>query len=672
MHVRRRRPRALKGVAAVACGLSVVAAVAAGNATNAFEAPPVVVTATRVERAAEAVPAQVTVLTAEQLRATGARDVVDALRDLGGLHVRTLGGNPAQAEVVMRGFGENAHGRVLVLRDGQRLNSPDMAGVNWLQIPLAAVERIEILKGGHSALHGDHAVAGVINIVTRPPAGDRARLAAQAGSYGTFAGSGALTRGDERARAAAGIDWQTSDGFRHNGGYDALNARAAVEHRLGESIRADVAAAYDRFDNGLPGYLTREQMKSDPRQTFTPDDEVATDNYNARLALQWLPAPDQSLDAALTLNRKETENDLPSWLSFVDTTIDSLALALKHNVEGTFLGRPDRLLSGVDFHFDRLEAERFADAARGSRLLDATIDKQSLGAYLQNETDLGERLTLSLGGRLERARYAADVRAPGGRLLVDDSTTHRVGACAAGLLFRPRENVKLYARADGVYRLPFIDEQVSYYGYGSDRFYDELDPETGFGGELGGTLRLAEEWQVELALFRLKMHDEIAYNPLTGANDNMDDTRRQGAEAALGWERRGLGGLTLRYTFTDAVICNGPDDGADVPLAPRHCAGLLARAELPFDMNLLATLHIVGSQVLGSDYDNNAERLGSYATLDLALRYAPRRLPDLSLLVGVDNVLDKQYAGAAYEGFSGTGYYPAPGRTWKTALACAF
>jgi iron complex outermembrane receptor protein len=641
--------------------------------TNLYDAPPVIVTATRRARTPDTIPAPITILTAEQLRERGARHVIDALRDLAGLQVRSLNGNPAQAELSLRGFGENAHGRTLILRDGQRLNSPDLAGVNWLQLPISSVERIEILEGPQSVLYGDHAVGGVVNVITRDDARPaRTEVAAQGGSHGAYGASLATRQATGQTRYTAGADWQTSDGYRRNGDYDSLNLRAGVDLPLTDTLRAALLGTYDHMANGLPGYLTREAMREDPRQTTSPDDEAETDTYNANLALRWFATPDQEVNTALIVNRREAASDFYSWMSFTETVVDSLTLTINHKLDGALLAKPARLLSGVDLYFDRLEADRFADAATSARLLNATVDKGSFGAFVNGEADLAEKLTLALGGRIELARYAADVVTPGGQTVVDDSKTHTVEALTASLLYRPASAVKLYASLSSLYRLPFLDEQISYYGYGSDTLYDDLDPERGLSGEVGGSWQFAPGWAAELNAYCMEMRDEIVYNPATSRNDNLDETRHQGISSALSWQRADLGMLRLRYTLTDARFSDGVNDGHDVPLVPRHHLSLTGQARLPLDLSLLATLNVCGNQYVGGDNANSAETLPSYATLDLALRYQSARRPDFTLLVGVDNVLDESYANVAYAGFQGTGYYPAPERTFKGALSYAF
>lgn len=646
---------------------------ATNSPANLYDAPDVIVTATRTARNTATIAAPITVITAAELRSRGTRFVVDALRDLAGLQVRSLNANPAQAELVLRGFGENGHGRTLVLRDGQRLNSPDMAGINWLQLPVSAIERIEILEGNQTTLYGDYAVGGVVNVITREAAEESAsEVTAHAASHGTYGASLNTRQQLDEVTASAGLDWQTSDGYRRNGDYDTFNLRAGVETPLTSTLHLSLLGSYNNLESGLPGYLTRDAMRADPRQTITPDDKAETDNYNANLMLRWLATPEQELNANLIYNRRETLSKYFSSISFTDTDLDSLTFTINHRLDGLLLGREARLLSGFDLYFDRLKADRFGESDLQSRLLDATIDKESYGLYLIGESDLHEKLVLSLGGRIEAARYSATVNDASRTRLVDDHKTHTVEAFNASLIFRPDASAKLYANFSTLYRLPFLDEQVSYYGYGSDALYDDLDPERGLAGDLGIEWRFMHCWQAQLSAYLIAMRDEITYNPVTSRNDNLDRTRHQGVSSAITWHEAGRGKLRARYDFTDATFRSGAYDGNDVPLVPRHRFSLAGEADLPFDLALLATLNLCGNQPLGGDYANSSESLDSYTTVDLALRWQSQRHPTLSLLAGVDNLFDKSYANMGYLGFMTQGYYPAAGRTFKATLSCLF
>ena len=128
----------------------------------------VVVTATRDKEEIRKIPANVSIVTAEEMERYGATNIVEVLEELESINFRTFSGNASQAQIDMRGFGgDNPFGKTLIMLDGRRLNRPDMASVNWLQIPINNIERIEVIRGPSCVLYGDSAIAGVINIITK-------------------------------------------------------------------------------------------------------------------------------------------------------------------------------------------------------------------------------------------------------------------------------------------------------------------------------------------------------------------------------------------------------------------------------------------------------------------------------------------------------------------------
>ena len=128
----------------------------------------IVVTATRYEEKIPDVPAHVTIITDEDIKNSPAQDIPDLLSTEAGIHVYDIGGNRRNLAVDLRGFGETALLNTLVLIDGRRINEADLSGVDWFQIPVDRVKRIEIIRGGRgSVLYGDNATGGVINIITK-------------------------------------------------------------------------------------------------------------------------------------------------------------------------------------------------------------------------------------------------------------------------------------------------------------------------------------------------------------------------------------------------------------------------------------------------------------------------------------------------------------------------
>ena len=650
-------------------------------AVPALAAPPavvpspqeIVVTASRDARPASELPGRLTVVPRERIAESGAASVVEILDRVAGIHLRSTSGNPAQAEIDMRGFGENSHGRVLVLLDGQPLNRPDQAGVDWLQIPLSQIERIEVLHGGRSALYGDHAVGGVVNLVTRPASSTpETRLEALGGSHGLYSGS-ARTRGAAGPLLySADVQRDAADGYRERSGYESWNAGLSLGGDLGETATATLRLGYSLLDFELPGYLTRAQMRADPRQSVNPADESQNEYWTAALRLGAAAGRDGRVEADLTWLRRDMESDVPSWSSFADTLLDAFGVAPRYVLERPAAGRPNRLLAGVDWRYESMGVDRYGDLDRTARSTDAEILKETLGFYASDRLQLTDRWSVELGGRTEEAKYTAEVKDGTGARVVDDETTHRADVIEGGLGFKAGEAARLFARAGQVYRFPFLDEQVSYYGFGSDRIYQNLDLETGENYEIGAELTPASSVTLGVTLFRLNMHDQIAYNGVTMQNENLADTRHEGVETTVAWIPCSWFRLDAGYAYTDAEFDAGPHDGRELPLVPVHKANLAGEVRLPWHLTARAAASYVGEQRPGGDYDNNAERLEAYTVVDALLRFDAVRPKGLSVFAGVDNISGEEYASVAYEGLDVVGYYPSPERTWKAGLSWTF
>ena len=131
----------------------------------------ITVTGSRVKRTIFSAAAPVEVMDREEIEKTGAQNVEDLIQHMtvaSGSGYRGGGGGPGTAQINLRGLGAGA---TLVLLNGRRIVS-SAAGitvpfVDISTIPLAVVERVEILKGGASAIYGSDAIAGVVNIITR-------------------------------------------------------------------------------------------------------------------------------------------------------------------------------------------------------------------------------------------------------------------------------------------------------------------------------------------------------------------------------------------------------------------------------------------------------------------------------------------------------------------------
>lgn len=646
---------------------------------------PVVVRASRGHRAAQELPVGVTVLQTEDIQRIGARDTVQLLEKGAGLYLRKLSGNPAQAEIVMRGFGENAHGRVLVLVDGQPLNEPDMAAPNWMRVPVDTIERVEVLYGSQTALYGNYAVAGVVNLVTRRGGADSTTAvtvtAGSDDSYGThLRKSGILGEGTSYA---ADLDWQKSGGWRDNAQYESWDARVALDHDWTERLVSSLSTYYNWNASGLPGTLDRLKMEADPRQSGTPNDHAESESWGFNAGSEGETIDWGTFSFNLVGQRRLRKGTYFSQFSDNTYAINSLELSPKYELDSELGGHRNLLLAGIDTGADQLEYFKTAlpgnwSVPAGAWMSDATLRRVHTALYGQNEFFLDETFSVVVGLRGEALRNGVSGRALNGLAVAEPlngSSTYWQYAADGALLFRPEEDQKYYVRASRLYRFPFLDELTGYQNYGASGLNPNLEPEKGWQLEAGLSVEFVEDLAFDLRGYRLVMTDEVGYNTQTWKNCNMDETTRYGMETGLRWTPGTYGTYGLTYQLVDARFSDGPNDENRVPLVPAQVLSLNAEVPVVAGISLLCAVRGVGSQYLGSDIGNKGDKITEYMVFDAGLRYEPNFavLEHAYVLMQCDNIFDHRYANRGYygAGFSDS-YYPANGRTWRVTVGYAF
>ena len=112
----------------------------------------------------------ITIISSEEIAKSTGKDITEILKSYSGIQVRSLysGIDGINSTIDMRGFGEASSSNFLMLLNGRRLNDLDMGGINFSNIPLSSIDRIEIVRGNSAGtIYGSGAIGGAINIVTK-------------------------------------------------------------------------------------------------------------------------------------------------------------------------------------------------------------------------------------------------------------------------------------------------------------------------------------------------------------------------------------------------------------------------------------------------------------------------------------------------------------------------
>jgi iron complex outermembrane receptor protein len=624
----------------------------------------VIVTATRFADTDPRIPANISVITKRDIAEMPSATLPDILKARAGIDVRTVSGSLGiDATADLRGFGDTAASNTLILVDGQRINPIDMGSISWSAIPLAGVQRIEIIRGSGTILYGDRASGGVINIITDKTGAPAASAVLEAGNHGFHNFDGHLAGGGGQGYFNLSAHYAEDDGWRQNNQQDqrALSGRVGLRLATGD-VYTDFASYRD--SSGLPGYLRSAPYASDPRSTSTPLNNQSRDGYRLRPGVRFDITDTLTVEAEVGAEQEDLHGNFVSFGSISDTSKETRSATPRLRWRHGLGSLASETVVGFDYYDGNVES-RYSTSPR------QTADQTSSSVYLQNSTTLGDPWTLTIGGRRQRMEQSAhqDAFPAWFQPALDGSTTRTRNAGDVGITYTGL-GWRAYGKVGSTYRFPTTDEL---FGYDSFLFMPvfagDLRPQHGSIGELGGGIR-AGAVDARFAAYRMDLKDEIGYDGSAGANVNFDPTRRQGIETELGW-RLGSVKAQVAYTYTDAHFREGAYAGKAVPLVSRNMATL----QLGWDAGTAGTYdvftHYIGNRRYSGDYANERNMLSGYTLVDLQASW---KLKPWTITARVLNAFDKRYAPfAGYSTFiSDYYYYPGDGRSLRLAARYDF
>ena len=621
-----------------------------------------VVTATRDAEEVRKVAANVTVITQEGIAQSNAQNVVDLLKDQVDVVVRDFYGNGKAASVDIRGFGETGNLNVLVLVDGRRVNDIDLSGVDWTQIPIDQVERIEIVRGSGSVLYGDNAMGGVVNIITkRPEKAFTAQAEGVAGSYGYYKGTASAGGTWGPLSAIISANYQDTDGYRENGFLKAKDFGGKIIYDLNENISFNLSGSFHQDDQGLPGGLPKAIYEVDRQATLAPNDNAKTDDWYLALGTKARFGDWGRFEMNLSYRSREIDDRFQSFFFDDHRNLTTWAVTPRYILEkpiGTF---PNKVIFGLDFYSS--DSNVFSQSAFGSNRVEVT--KQSTGLYLQDELSLLSNLILTLGFREEWATYDLFQDVP----RVTDNTRENEPTWNVSLNYLFDKKSSVYIGARRSFRFPVTDELIQFFPV--FQVNPAIKPQIGYQYEAGVRHAFTDWIEANLTLFWIETQDEIFFNPVTFTNENFPKTRRQGIE--VGAKARPFQWLSLwaNYSHINPTLQQQPYSGNTIPAVPKNKGSIGTDLRLWNALSFNARATFVGSRYLISDWANRVPQNPGYYTIDLKLSYAWK---GLKAFVGVNNLTNQKYAEWAVTNGAGTSqiYYASPERNFIGGISYTF
>ena len=664
----------------------------------------VVVSSTRLPDApvdARTLPAKVSVITAEDIRKSGAKTVQEAIQWATGIVFYDQVGNNFQQTIDLRGFNGQPVPSTSVFVDGQRINEPDFNTVNFDLIPFETIERIEILPGT-AAIYGKNALGGVINIITKR-GGDAHRATGETlfGSFSrqryTINASGPVGKFDYYTNFSR----ETEQGFRD----DATARISRYYGRMGyrPTERTDLTVSYTYVKDKLfqAGSLPISIADVDPEANFTPGDFYDSETSVVRLTgRQTLPMGfSLNLNASYRhLNQEQFTRSQPFFsggalpTSTNNLHTESWAGTLQVTREGTPLGRRNLLVMGTEVAANEFGNNLIFQAGGFGSTSKQSTSEDILGLYAQDTLYLTSQFILTAGVRYDHDQIGfTSNTTPTNN---NSKIFHRMNP-RAGLTYLITPQSSAYFNYSQGFRVPTFNELFALGPFGSN---PNLKPVTSDNYELGFKSQLSNWGEVSLALFQTDLKNEILIvcgDPFTcgvttfATNQNIPNSRRRGFETTLKAKYKDILDGVLNYTFTEATIesdltlnpfffdpfgstpyVQNVKKGASLPQVPKNRLSVITNYHPASGWTLSLMGLYASTQFLINDEQNTRPRLPGYFVLNSKISYE-RPVPGgrLSGYLMFNNMLNQNYftsgivaannltGGGAVENF----VVPAPG-----------
>nr|MBF6622844.1 TonB-dependent receptor [Stutzerimonas stutzeri] len=551
------------------------------------------------------------------------------LTQVPGVQVANYGGRGGLYSLSIRG---TSTAQTLVLIDGVRAGSATAGSASLQYLSVDQIERIEVLRGSRSAIHGADAMGGVIQIFTRRGEGEGLRpyVRIAGGSDSTWERTLGLSGGDERTRfnlsagleETAGID-RTRTSFASDADHDAYRNRSLalnLSHRFTDDLEAGFTVLDQRGKTEI----------DNPSAPAAPYDE-----YSVSTSTVWLDGRVNDIwSSRIELGHSEDKQENFDKL-FPGSTVNNTYRDSANWLNTLSLGNGHNLRLGLDYLNDKVRSSNeFAVSNRDNK-----------AAFIQHSFQ-GERFGTELGMRHDDNQQFG---------------TENTFNGALSYSLNP-DNQWILSYSEG-FRVPTFAD-LYWPLYGGYQGNPNLKPEKSRSYELQWRSQLTPSTRLETSLYRTDFRDLITATSDWSTVENTDRARVNGFEATLKQELFGWNG-DLGVSIID-------------PRNRENGHTLSNRAKRTLNLNLDRQFGDIGVgasfTAVSSSYGNatNTTELSGYGVLDLRASWQASN--ELAFDIKLANILDKDYSRLVYR-YDGQeyGYQETPasvmiGMTWTPQL----
>jgi len=577
----------------------------------------VVITATRNEELVTSIPVATDVLSTKKIENTNAKNVGEALQSVGASLIKSYGAVGSLETISLRGSTDS---QVLILVDGQRLNNAQNGSVDLSSIPTDAVERIEVVKGGNTAMYGSDAVGGVINIITKSMTKNNSLDLSASGLYGTYnthiydvSARQGINNFDyylsyNRTQSDGNYDYTDNTGIKttlKNGDTKADNIFFKAAYLFDDNSKLSAFHKYYRADIGSPGSIDYPNYSA--RNKYN--------NNHTSISYEGLMAGPFAFNFnGYYLNQEQHYVNPESYLGTEENVYYIKALGFLAQAF-TDLNQLGLLSYGYEFRQDKLSSNDLVNNVPIPFIGDHKRNVNSV--YFQDDWkyDLDHVWKINVIPAVRMDNYPEDA--------IGSQYSPKIGI---NLSHNEEWRGAIRGNVGRVFRAPTYNDLY----WPEDSFTKgnpDLKPEKGYTYDFGFILQFksAGSWSIEATYFASKLNDLILWAQGTDKwmPSNVAKANTSGIESKIDWHGfNNIVNIQTSYTYMEAK-----DDSDDPTTSGKY---LIYRPKNKFDANVNLSYGITSFNLfynyVGKRFhdDLNTVELGSYELISANIGAAPK------------------------------------------------
>lgn len=561
----------------------------------------IVITPSKIQESYGTVARKIDIITADDIERSSSKDVAEALQRLSSVNISSYGGLGASKTMRMRG---STGSQVLVMIDGRPLNSPRDGEIDLSTIPLANIERIEVMHGPASSIYGSSAMGGAVNIITKRPPEEKTHTELST-SFGTFRTYNELLAHGGRIADAGYLvstEYQSSEGFRDNSEFNARSANAKIEYTPTEESLLTFNASFFNSNLGTPGLISSPDT-DDKQDVLKNSQDITFHLGNDERAGITAKAYQNYDKLAFSENSAGSIFDIAQNKYTHTTVVRGLELqADKQLLEN------DKLILGVTYTVNTNDSTVSAK------------HKYSVKAgYLENHLSFFDRLHFTLGARFD-----------------DYSNFGTETSPSAGVSYQPIEKVKIHGLIARSFKAPTFND-LYWPDEGWVKGNPNLTPEKGITSEFGVSAEPVKNIFFDLTYYRNNYDQLISWAETQGVwmPQNVNSALIDGVEFESAVSFLKVFTLETGYAFLHAR-----DDKAQKFLIyqPKHKAHCLLR----YRPSGKSCVEMRGEFTDKRYHDQeNSVKVKRFFTLGLSATHTIK--PGFTYFMAIDNLLNYNY-----------------------------